>query len=259
MVRWLPQGYEEKPPARIWAGGLYREARSRIWRHAVPRLRFVIIAKGRTGSTLLTTSLDSHPDLICADEILNRPQIDALRYADRYARRVRSDGFGFHIKPDQIIRVQGFRDLTTFARRMAESGWKIVHLQRRDVVAQYVSVLRGLQSREWHRSTSKRPGSTPKLHVDVDDFLSRIQKRRAGFGRERAALSGVDTFHLVYEDDLRRPEDRTRRLEALQSWLGLPVRALESPLRKIADRDPLDVLANAEAVRAALIREGLLE
>jgi len=64
------------------AGGLARPV------GASGLMKFVVISAGRSGSSLLASTIDQHPDLRCADEILHTsPEVRARHY-----RRVLDDG-----------------------------------------------------------------------------------------------------------------------------------------------------------------------
>ena len=75
--------------AEGYAGAVWIAARTRLVAQRLVR-RFVIFAQGRTGSTLLTSSLDSHPEIRCADEILGRPRGDPKAYVENRARLCRT-------------------------------------------------------------------------------------------------------------------------------------------------------------------------
>src|SRR3954454_23494887 len=60
-------------------------------RVAGPRVRFVIFAAPRSGTSLLTSILDGHPDIRCEGELLRArmPRVHAVRFVDGHAVRTR--------------------------------------------------------------------------------------------------------------------------------------------------------------------------
>ena len=83
----LPEAYEHRPVGRMIRAGLRNELKTA--RHALrsrPPVRFVMFAQGRTGSTLLTSTLDTHPQIACRDEILGLPRAMPRRFVETAAR-----------------------------------------------------------------------------------------------------------------------------------------------------------------------------
>ena len=83
----LTEAYEHRPIGRMIRAGLRNELKTA--RHALrprPPVRFVIFAQGRTGSTLLTSTLDTHPQIACRDEILGLPRAMPRRFVETAAR-----------------------------------------------------------------------------------------------------------------------------------------------------------------------------
>ena len=72
-----------------------------------PSTRFVIFAQGRTGSSLLRSLLNAHPEVRTEGEILGRPVIDPVRFVERHATVSSPPVFGFKVKIYQLSDIQG--------------------------------------------------------------------------------------------------------------------------------------------------------
>jgi LPS sulfotransferase NodH len=248
--------YEDRSPLQLWVEGIAGEVKA-IPRVLLPRAprRFCIFGQGRTGSTLLTTSLDSHPDIRCLDEILRRPRIAPEVHVDLQSRG-REIAFGFHLKPYHLTRFQRRQDIGAFLRYLADDGWTLVHLTRRDTVAQAFSVYHA-RRHGWHHRADDGENAGPLIQVDPEQFVRKVQKRREWLVREYEALKGLDVFSVCYEEHLLRPGPREARLRALLHHLGLPEAPLQSPLKKSVRGSPWDLMANPDEVRGALRRAGI--
>lgn len=250
------EAYENRGPLRLWAEGLAGElATLRRLRHPRARTRFCIFGQGRSGSTLMTTLLNSHPEIRCEDELLRRPRLRAPGYLD-CASRGPEPAFGFHLKPYHLTRFQRIDDLGGFLRGLSAAGWRIVHLVRRDVIAHAFSSDYA-HHHGWHRRNGGDGPEPGSIAVDPAAFVRRVRKRQDWRAREMAALAGLDPFTVVYEDHLSLPEAREMRLGELQSWLGVGRHGLVSPLRKSVRGSPWESMRNPDEVRAALCAEGL--
>jgi LPS sulfotransferase NodH len=219
-------------------------------------IRFCIFAQGRTGSTLLTSLLDSHPEVRCRDEILRRPRLFPLAFACNMARGTGRRAFGFHVKIYQLTVHQRVEEPGRFLRSLTERSWRLVHLTRRDPIAHAFSNVYARHVRRMHFDGEGARHEDSLIWVDPADFVRRVRDRLRFDEAERRALAMLEPFRLVYEDDLVDPYRRALRLGELQDWLGLVPRPLQSDLTPSVRRSPWELMANADAVRAALSNGG---
>ncbi len=248
----LLERYGRRSVARLLIAGRSGAALTAVRAGLAPERevrRFVIFAQGRTGSTLLTSSLNSHPQIDCADEILDRPRGDPLTYVRNRARICRGAAFGFHVKCYQLSRIHGLDDWRGFLRELKDEGWQIVYLWRENVVRHVVSGFFAQASGRYHfRGSERRP---ERFRIEPDRFRAWLRQRTELLAQERAALEAFDYIELRYERDLQDPEDRARALATLQQALGVAPQPLHSPLKRSVDRPLSTLIENyAELARA---------
>ena len=91
----------------------------------MPTPRFIVLAQGRSGSSLLTSLLNAHPRLHSEGEVLAFP----LRFPEAFLRGkvlrygLLGRGWGFKAKHYQITRTQKIDDLRAFLHKLVEAGW----------------------------------------------------------------------------------------------------------------------------------------
>lgn len=210
-----------------------------------PDQRFVIFAQGRSGSTLLADLLNSHPRIYCADEPLTWTRRDPARYAAACSVGHRGDTYGFKVKIYQLTDAQQV-DPGVFLQRMVADGWRVIHLQRRNVLRQALSAVVAEQRQVYHQFDSSGPAP---VRIDPPELLARTAQRVAFCRHEAEALEGIDHLALVYEDDLLDPATQQGAASRVFSYLGLEDVPASTELRKIADRSLQRVVANADEVR----------
>ena len=88
----------------------------------MPKTRFVIFAKGRTGSELLCSLLQSHSKVHCDKEILNQPVCFPQRLIRCYALLSRRDVYGFKVKIQQLVERRATRDVRAFFGSASRTG-----------------------------------------------------------------------------------------------------------------------------------------
>lgn len=229
--------------AEGYAGAIWTAGRARLSARR-PVERFVIFAQGRTGSTLLTSSLDSHPAIRCADEILDRPRGDPKAYVENRARICGHSAFGFHVKCYQLSRIHGIDDWRTFLSGLSDDGWKIVYLWRENVVRHVVSGFFAQEGGRYHyRGTERRP---KRIRIDPVRFSNWIDQRVELLERERRALQGLSHYELCYERDLAEPTRREQALAELQRYLRIEPAPLSSPLKRSVDRPLPELIENLD-------------
>lgn len=214
-----------------------------------------ILAQGRTGSRLLCELLDSHSQIDCGLELLNDPVRDAFRYVHNHALASSATVYGFKVKPMHIQKRQALGDTGDFLQHMSESGWKIVHLKRRNLFRQTYSGL-ARQARGAAHSRRTSDGSSPArpvIRLEVERLINGMRYRQKALAQEEEALSGLPHETIVYEDDLLRLADQRRATSGLVEWLGLRPEPLDTNLVPNSPPNLRGLIANFEEVRAGLV------
>ena len=224
------------------------------FRHTLPSPRFVILAQGRTGSTLLCKLLGSHSRIHCDFEILIDPVRDVHRYIRRLSLAATRPAYGFKVKINQLKNRQGISDCAAFLRHMHEHGWRIIYLKRRNLFRQVYS-RRAAQVRGTPHTRPLSDGSAPlppRVSLDVADIVHDMGRRQENLRRERKALKGLPFKTVVYEDDLFRPADQQRTVRNIVEWLGLTPEPMHTDLIPNTPQNLRHVIANFDEVEAAL-------
>lgn len=211
-------------------------------------MKFLIVCQPRTGSQFLAHLLNSHPKITCELELLGQPVWNPQRFLSHRALLADSDGYGLKVKPFQLLNIQRL-DVREWLLQRAGEGWKIVHLQRRNLLRKVLSGSAARQHNRFHRF----PGQEPlRLKVDTDRLLHRLRVRKERTEFEQECLAGIDRFQLFYEDDLMEPAGRQESLNGLLRWLDLPEHQLHTNMLRNTPSRLEDYLENYQDVRVVL-------
>ena len=223
----------------------YRRAWSR--EHELPEKRFVLFGHYRTGSTLLTTLLNSHPEIECENEILLTSVqylccrvVSPWHYIHGRAAGCPPDRvYGANVKLSQLRRLYSRRsnDLPeAFLRRLHYSGWKFIYLRRLNIFRQSISNQLARTRQKWHE----------KEEYDIRDRSFRIDPRallkgmrwNGRIGKEEEQLmAGLPHVPVIYEKDLLPPEQHQPTLDRIFRCLDLPTAPVSTTMvRAGADR-----------------------
>jgi LPS sulfotransferase NodH len=221
---------------------------------------FLVLHLGRTGSTYLVEALDRHPEVQARYEAMARLRENARSAKEQLAEARtlltgRSDrgprAIGFKTKLQDVL------DPEAFASIVRETGTRVIHLQRRNVVKLTVSVFNSerihARTGEWNVYSEGDRIRDP-LTIDPKRFmsmLSRVVQTRARVHEYVRSLERP-TLTFYYEDLLLDPRETLRMAFAFLSVSPRDpvVRVLKSTsddLRSVvANFDELRTLAGSE-------------
>lgn len=221
------------------------------------RIRFVILTYGRTGSEVLVDLLNKHPDITCKSELLNDmfgTKHFPLTYIEGRARWGWSKAWGFKLKGQHLVEhiAAGKQeaDPATFIRRLHDRGWKIIHLTRKNVIQQAISIMIGEATGKWHTKQSERP---PETHLDYTELMNVVEKIETSLEWEERMLQQFSHFTLSYEDDLAAPERQTESTARIFSFLGLSPRNVQTDFKRTGSSNLSKYLSNYSEIRDKLL------
>jgi len=235
-------------------------------------VRFAIVAAPRTGSNMLCTMLNAHPEILCHHEIFNpagihyaldhrdgRFDLGSIAERDRYPvdflRRVfghrcgrNAVGFKVNLGQNEIA----FHDLLT------DVNIRKIILRRRNRVKTFVSELIAEQTGQWESyefSDFSRP--SPAVEVDSNrlrEYLAATDNYYRGI-ENLLHSTNQQVLQVAYED-LRSVREQRRILSFLGVSTSVP--ALIPVTRKRNQADLRSLVSNFDELRSALKNEELI-
>jgi LPS sulfotransferase NodH len=248
---------------------------------------FVVFGNQRTGSTLITSKLNSHPRIICYEEVFlpwadsdpslkewldaaGRPQwlravpgmrtsfLDSLFDSNGLPRDV--GAVGFKVMYNQMSLWPAFAYLAPRAGQILQDRslrrWLsvnqvvIVHTLRRNRLKVLVSHALAAQSGRFH---SRDPAAgNHSVVIPLRGLKARLRRIEKAERVARATIIGLPTIEIFYEEYISTGgADQDARLCAALGQ-SAPRGGLSSPLRKVSSDDLRDTIANYEQVAAFL-------
>lgn len=232
---------------------------------------FVIVADLRTGSTLLQTSLDQHPDARCYGELFHPDALpdNQLSGVDRY--RMSGHALLKRFFSEKGKKVVGFRAMIFLPmpstpqwddawRSLAgTSGLHVLYLIRRDRLAQYASVRVAQETRVWHPYEGDpilRPENRPSITISPEEISAWTKERDALFALRRKQLQGLPSLTLDYET---LTGEWPRAIARVQEFLSLPPLPLPQARQKQEKRPLSEVIANYDEIARSISTPELVE
>jgi len=230
------------------------------------RQHLFILAEPRSGSTWLTETLNSHPQVNLLGELLN-PRLfpeaaafpglnperfsEPLQYLDRKLGRTRDRYFGCKILLNHLNHISpSFTGL--FLAAYPDAYY--VFLTRKNLVKSLVSAQIAEQSNRWQLHPGEEHPLTP-IHIDPAWLKDRLGQRQALRNRVAAQLTaaGCRQIEIAYEDLFDNREDTIRRISEFLHLSGQDIRF--SPKIKCTPTNLADIISNHAEVCQALEEE----
>jgi LPS sulfotransferase NodH/glycosyltransferase involved in cell wall biosynthesis len=231
-------------------------------------IRFVIVGTGRTGSTMLISLINNHsealtfgelfrsPDSIGWDVPSHAPASDAAMlavYRHHPVRFLQSMVFR-DWKPGQ--RAMGFKIFYYHAREFPfaavweylrnETDIRVLHVKRRNVLAQYLSLQRAHMTDRW--SGPSQDAISAPLHLSPEECQRHFAWVRRSEAEHDAFFARHPVLPVIYEDLLT---GQTGQMARVQDFLGLNRERLAATTVRQSSRPLSEAIANYEELEVS--------
>jgi LPS sulfotransferase NodH len=237
--------------------------------------KFVVVGVQRSGTTLVTTSLDSHPAIHCAGELfkMHRPRGDVQvndsgyrahldssfklkltdcisrrrivhRFLDRFYEQGRYEAIGFKLMSNQTRRGK-FHMVVPY---LIDNQASVIHVIRENSFKTYLSRLVAQHRRVFH--ATQHVGELPRLNVPTGDLIRKLSSIETQGERLQETFDGrVPYLASSYEGYVADPRTAGQKL---LSFLAVSRADLKSPLVKVSSDDLSKIVANLDEVKRVL-------
>ncbi|MEM7005955.1 MAG: hypothetical protein AAF498_08735 [Pseudomonadota bacterium] len=216
--------------------------------------KFLILGRARSGTSLLSVLLNSHPTITCDGEVLNRVAIDPVRFLDCLSRQSPTTVFGAKLLSYQMVQVHRLKNPIRFLERLEVRGFQFIHVVR-NTWDQTMSLTRAQTTGKYHsfQSPERRPSK-----ISSSEFIERLEWSEVLLDYERFCLRGFPHFKVSYEDDLGQAQKQQATSDRIFDWLEIPSAEVSSSLSKVSNFDPGDMIEGLDEARAFAARKGIL-
>jgi LPS sulfotransferase NodH len=233
-------------------------------------IKFVVLGMPRTGSTLLLTGLQQHPDIKAYGELMHA--VDAERSRGHHviqrkevALYFSGDGDAVTFLKQQVFdyphpcaKAVGFKlhsefkqcagTLDLLPRLAAEiDGLHVIHLVRENYFDVFVSRKVAETSGLWRQPTGSAPVLPPKIRIDPDTAVSEIE-RYAQADRILAETFNSGKYLRILYTDLAA--SFSAEMKSLFEFLGVDPVDVNPLLEKQIKQRPADFIENFEELLA---------
>ena len=220
---------------------------------------FIILCPARSGSTLLRTALNRHPDICCHGELLGRNRIlgysrkslsgrglpknakqerdeDTVRFLQKYAFSAKAAVSGFKLLYYQVGETQFGEAIEHLSNQIDSGILKVISLWRSNLVLRCFSECLFVRP----------PSESDRVLTLSADFVAQDCRNQIALRRRLSDSFGLDSAYCVeYETLVREP---TRCLDGICEYLGVMTGALTLPKKDASVPASAGTIHNAEAL-----------
>lgn len=212
--------------------------------------KFIIVTKSRTGSSLLTSYLDSHPEVRCFEEIFRRLGSSTTKQAweniyGKRNKRVKAVGFKiFYYHPLDSD------DRSVWDLIYKNADLKVIHLIRENSLRTIVSREIAVKTNKWNnKGDGTMDQSKKKIHLDPKDLMKQLDEIRVYQNEFRKKMSNKEMKEISYEELVA---NRDSTMSTLFEFIGVAPNPVSTFLKKQNKEELKDLIVNYDEVSQTL-------
>ncbi|MDN3204709.1 hypothetical protein [Algoriphagus sediminis] len=219
-------------------------------------VKVVIYGQGRSGSTLLESLISSSGYFEEQGEIIRpyrRILGSPLAFVKGFANHYYKENFIFHVK-DYQLSDEGLEliDPREFLHKLYKEGWKIVYLNRKNILRQSISKQIANQRNLFHQHNDQNIEKS--YQIDLEELEYEIQLRMDYLKKERENLEGLKYEEVCYEEDLLDPRMHQKTINRLLDHFGLGPKKVSTSLKRTGKK-PLEKQIKNYAEMVSFLKE----
>ena len=241
--------------------GLKVDEISKYWQYFArkelsEKQKFILVCDYRSGSTLLASLLNQHPDIYCDGEIFI-PFIESkfykLLWPYGYLQGKRSAVtkpiYGFDCKLSQIMAmgIQPPNTASLFFDKLYNDSWHFIYLKRLNIVRQGLSNHIAIARQQWH-DQPQAPLNRRKVTVDLKRLYKAIENRHQLNIESQILMENIPHLPLIYEHDLLSSNCHQKTAQKVCDHLGVKAFYCETNMRRVSADKLSDDIDNFDEV-----------
>ena len=200
-----------------------------------PKTKFIILSKPRTGSTLLHTLLNSHPNIYSYGETLRRVGVNKTGFT------LNNEVFKDHPKSIMAVGLKIFyhyfedNNFNQFFDEVRRNQHiKIIHLLRNNDLDTFISLKNAEKTNQWSIEKDLPYSQIRSLNPDINEFKEYLKYSNNLQQSITQAFEKHQTLDISYEMLVK---NQKICLNEIQDFLGVPQKKLFTLLKKQSPED----------------------
>jgi len=151
-----------------------------------------------------------------------------------------------------LICDQNVKDAGGFMRKLSKEGWKIILLNRSNILRQSISEYLARCTGTWIRYAGQAAAEPAPVRVDLRTLTDYLSRRESMRRLQTEALAGIPHLWLVYEHGLLDPERHQRTADKVFDYIGIASRPVRTAMVRLIDKPLCEFIENYEEMRGEI-------
>ena len=225
----------------------------------IPKNKFVLLFQGRTGSSYLQQSLNSHPNIIMLPEVWAgmkyipkqkrkqnaEKQLNwAKEFFERYYNK-KINAIGFKTKLIDVL------DPKEFARFLEQNNIKIIYMTRRNIIKLTISEInaRRLYNKTKRWNLAQEKDRLLPFNLNLNRFKKKLKEKEQMEKKLKIYIKTLNlpVLKICYEDLLM---DELETLKKINKFLEVPFRKTKGNLVKNTSDNLKEIILNLDKIQS---------
>ncbi|MFY0674673.1 MAG: hypothetical protein JXQ87_14835 [Bacteroidia bacterium] len=206
----------------------------------------LIYTSGRTGSTVLCSTLSNSKAFEYEEEILRKKLIHFPSFVLGHAQKKRGSWYILKVKQMNLSRLD--TTLVTFISELGNQFIYKVHLFRKNEFEHSIS--RFIAEKRNIYNSKKTPNTKqPKVNISYSNLREKIYWQKRENTLEKLETKGLEFIKLTYEDDICTSDKLICTQKLLFKALGVDENAVEPEYKKVLSKDLSQEILNWNEIK----------
>lgn len=212
--------------------------------------KFIVITRSRTGSNLLMSFLDSHPEIIAKGEVFNRLNEKTTesvwsKFFTKKPKEIKYAGFKiFYYHPMDCENREVWNIIGN------NKSIKLIHLTRKNILKTVISREIAAKTDVWTNKDKHRIDLKDKqISVSIEECMNEIQKTKEYEEKTRNDFKNHALMELTYEDLV---ENNQKLMNEVFRFLGVEATSVNSNYKKQNNEELRDLILNYSELSESL-------
>lgn len=216
--------------------------------------KFIILSSPRSGTHMLRSCLQEHPDIVVQHELFNEAMAafhpyplteSAINIINHYAFIGGHDGIkarGFPLHEEQASDYKGkqWKDVWRIIRSMKEI--KIIHLNRRNLLGRIISQATARDTQQWTLYPNNKPRTkNTTFTIDADHVKEHFQILKKRYQQAKEIFSEHEMIDVCYEELC---SDLKSEMVKIQNFLEVPFVDINPTTQKNPGKNIRETITN---------------
>ncbi|MEL6494693.1 MAG: hypothetical protein AAFQ41_06160 [Cyanobacteria bacterium J06623_7] len=220
-----------------------------------PLQHFVLIARGRSGSTCLLDILSCHPQILTDPHTFfnyDKLPIDFPHRKPVYSsKNVR--GYKFSTQPKNMEQNAANAKIARYKlEALINAGVSLVYLERSNVVKRAISSLVAKSRKQFNYRKNERLEALPPVNITPEALLGHMDYCHQQNVFDRSIIQDLPHIGLNYEQNLADEADHQDALDKICQFLGITSAPAVTRLSKVLPNSIDEYIANPEELKSTI-------